>query len=95
MYDDSRGTERVIAYARALGRLGRVGKTVLCVTSGNFSLDELGDALQYGGWTYESHVTDYPTFQFMGVTGTHVRTVLFRITVDPVDITPATLPGLE
>ena len=73
----------MLAYGRALARLGKVGSTVLCVTSGNFSLEELHDVLAYAGWTYLDHVRDYPTFQFMGVTGTHVRTVLYQLGEDP------------
>ena len=83
MFDDHRGTVKIIEYARALGRLGKVGSTVLCITSGNFSLAELSDVLRYGGWSLENHVRDYPTFRFMGITGTHVRTALYRLSVHP------------
>jgi hypothetical protein len=68
-----------------------VGTTVFCVTSGNYSLEELGDVLGYGGWRLVDHVKDYPTFQFMGVTGTHVRTALFKLEADPREVAAARL----
>lgn len=95
LFDDARGTERIIAYGRALARLGKTGHTVLCVTSGNFSIEELNDVLSYAGWEYADHVKDYPTFQFMGVTGTHVRTVLYRLNKRPPQIPNAIVTSVE
>lgn len=66
-------------YVESLTTLGKVNRTLLCITSANFILEELNDIMEASGWKYHSHVTDYPTFKYNGITGTHVRTVLYKL----------------
>ena len=66
-------------YVESLKKLGKVDRTLLCITSANFIVEELNDILESSGWKYQSHIVDYPTFQYNGITGTHVRTVLYQL----------------
>ncbi len=68
----------VIDYVKSLSLLGKPG-SLLCITSGNFTVEELNDVFRSGGFLYHSHVKDYQTFEYGGVIGTHVRTVLYKL----------------
>lgn len=71
--------DTVIDYVKSLSLLGKRGTTLFCITSGNFTVDELNDVMKSGGWSFQNHVKDYPTFEFGGIVGTHVRTVLYKL----------------
>ena len=68
--------ETVRAYLAALARLARPGGA-LCLTSANFTRDELAAAMDDVGWEFTDSVKDYATFEYGGVVGTHVRTLLY------------------
>jgi len=68
----------VIDYVKSLSQLGKPG-SLLCITSGNFTVEELNDVMKSGGWSYYDDVKDYPKFEYGGVIGTHVRTVVYKL----------------
>ena len=70
--------EMVTDYVKSLSLLGKP-ESLFCITSGNFTVEELNDVMKSGRWSYHSHVKDYPTFEFGGKEGTHVRTVVYKL----------------
>jgi ubiquinone/menaquinone biosynthesis C-methylase UbiE len=78
LYDDYRGTVRMQTYVKTLARLGKPGKSVLCLTTANFTKKEIKDMFSASGWDFVNQVK-YPVFSFGGGTGSHVNTLLYRL----------------
>ena len=78
LFEDHRGTKRIIVYLNSLARLGRRGVAVLALTCANFTRKELSAIMSEAGWEYVEHVK-YRTYSFGGGSGEHVNTTLYRL----------------